>query len=123
MRTLPIVDPRRRRSDVLPGTFWTAAHHQICRSSMVMHNNRAYHQELMHVQRMADRHERGIDRTRIGTVIDDPGDRLRQAGGQHGRCGRGTDHRSERSGSGDQAGARAGEVGQPALVDVVCQPR
>ena len=44
-----------------PGVLWTSAHHQIPLLS-VMHNNRAYHQEVMHVQRMADRHNRGISR-------------------------------------------------------------
>src|SRR3546814_11113410 len=37
-----------------------------------MHNNRAYHQEMMHIQRMANRLERGIDRAGIGTTIADP---------------------------------------------------
>ncbi len=37
-----------------------------------MHNNRAYHQEVMHLQRMASRHQRGITRAHIGTTIDDP---------------------------------------------------
>jgi thiamine pyrophosphate-dependent acetolactate synthase large subunit-like protein len=31
-----------------PGVWWTAAHHQIPLLS-VMHNNRAYHQEIMHI--------------------------------------------------------------------------
>src|SRR5262249_16581806 len=42
-----------------PGVWWTAAHHRIPLLA-VMHNNRAYHQELMHLQRMANRHQRGI---------------------------------------------------------------
>src|SRR6185312_253925 len=54
-----------------PAVLWTAAHHKIPLLS-VMHNNRAYHQELMHVQRMANRHNRGIDRAGIGTTLDDP---------------------------------------------------
>jgi len=54
-----------------PGVLWTAAHHRIPLLS-VMHNNRAYHQETMHVQRMANRHNRGVDRATIGTLIDDP---------------------------------------------------
>src|ERR1700676_505910 len=54
-----------------PGVLWTSAHHKIPLLS-VMHNNRAYHQEVMHVQRMCDRHSRGIDRASIGTTITDP---------------------------------------------------
>ena len=37
-----------------------------------MHNNRAYHQEVMHLQRMAGRHNRGITRAAIGTTIESP---------------------------------------------------
>src|SRR3546814_19793816 len=48
-----------------PGALWTAAHHGIPILN-VMHNNRAYHQEMMHIQRMANRLERGIDRAEIG---------------------------------------------------------
>ena len=54
-----------------PGVLWTAAHHRIPLLS-VMHNNRAYHQEVMHVQRMANRHNRGITQASIGTTIDNP---------------------------------------------------
>ena len=54
-----------------PGVWWTAAHHRIPLLA-VMHNNRAYHQEVMHVQRMANRHNRGITRAHIGTTIEDP---------------------------------------------------
>jgi acetolactate synthase-1/2/3 large subunit len=53
------------------GVLWTAAHHNIP-ILHVMHNNRGYHPELMHVQRMADRHMRGIDRPHIGTTLRDP---------------------------------------------------
>ncbi len=53
------------------GVLWTAAHHKIPILS-VMHNNRGYHQEVMHVQRMAARHMRGLDRAHIGTTLRDP---------------------------------------------------
>ena len=53
------------------GVLWTAAHHKIP-LMFVMHNNRGYHQELMHVQRMANRHMRGLDRAHIGTTLRDP---------------------------------------------------
>src|SRR5918999_2070593 len=54
-----------------PGVLWTAAHHKIPLLT-VMHNNRAYHQETMHLQRMANRHNRGVESAHIGTTIDDP---------------------------------------------------
>jgi thiamine pyrophosphate-dependent acetolactate synthase large subunit-like protein len=40
-----------------PGVLWTSAHHRVPLLT-VMHNNRAYHQEIMHIQRMANRHQR-----------------------------------------------------------------
>ena len=54
-----------------PGVLWTAARHRIPLLS-VMHNNRAYHQEVMHVQRMALRHNRDVTRAGIGTTLEDP---------------------------------------------------
>ena len=53
------------------GVLWTAAHHKIPILS-VMHNNRGYHQEVMHVQRMAARHMRALDTAYIGTTLRDP---------------------------------------------------
>src|SRR5713226_618005 len=58
-----------------PGVLWTAAHHQIPLLS-VMHNNRGYHQEVMHVQRLSNRRDRvaslGKTAGPIGTSIDSP---------------------------------------------------
>jgi acetolactate synthase I/II/III large subunit len=54
-----------------PGILWTAAHHKIP-ILYVMHNNRAYHQEYMYLQAMANRHSRGIQNAHIGTTITDP---------------------------------------------------
>jgi len=54
-----------------PGTLWTAAHHQIP-ILYVMHNNRAWHQEVMYLQAMCNRHGRGVTNAHIGTTITDP---------------------------------------------------
>ena len=58
-----------------PGVLWTAARHKIPLLS-VMHNNRGYHQEVMHVQRMSNRRNRvaylGKDLGPIGTRIENP---------------------------------------------------
>ena len=55
-----------------PGVLWTAAHHGIPLLS-VMHNNRAYHQEVMHIQRMGLRRQRGVDGpAKIGNTFEDP---------------------------------------------------
>jgi thiamine pyrophosphate-dependent acetolactate synthase large subunit-like protein len=105
-----------------PGVLWTAAHHRIPLLS-VMHNNRAYHQEVMHIQRMANRHQRGVTSASIGTTIENPNidyAGLARSLGVHAE-GPITDPK-------DLSGAikRALEVvkrGEPALVDVVSQPR
>jgi len=105
-----------------PAVLWTAAHHKIPLLS-VMHNNRAYHQELMHVQRMANRHNRGIDRAVIGTTLDDPKidySKIAQGLGVHAE-GPITDPKDL-----GPALKRAVDIvrrGEPALVDVVTQPR
>ncbi|PYR28273.1 MAG: thiamine pyrophosphate-binding protein [Acidobacteria bacterium] len=105
-----------------PGVWWTAAHHQIPLLA-VMHNNRAYHQEVMHLQRMAGRHNRGITRASIGTTIESPNidyAKVAQGFGVHAE-GPITDPKEL-----GPAIKRAVEVvkrGEPALIDVVTQPR
>lgn len=54
-----------------PGSQWTAAHHKLPLLTII-HNNRAWHQELMFVQNLAARRNRHPERGRIGTVIVDP---------------------------------------------------
>ncbi len=54
-----------------PGSLWTAAHHKIP-LLMIVHNNRAYHQEVMHLQKMASLHNRRMDTAAIGTTIENP---------------------------------------------------
>jgi thiamine pyrophosphate-dependent acetolactate synthase large subunit-like protein len=53
------------------GVLWTAAHHRIPMLT-IMHNNRAYHQEMMHLQRMSTRRNRDVTTAHIGTAIDAP---------------------------------------------------
>jgi len=104
-----------------PGVLWTAAHHRIPLLS-VMHNNRAYHQEVMHIQRMSNRHQRGITNASIGTRIEDPNidyATIARGMGVHGE-GPITDPKDL-----GPALRRALEVvmrGETALVDVVTQP-
>ena len=105
-----------------PAVLWTAAHHRIPLLS-VMHNNRAYHEELMHVQRMANRHNRGIDRARIGTTFEDPNMDFAKIAQGLGVYAEGpiTDPK-------DLAPALSRAIavvkrGEPALLDVVTQPR
>lgn len=105
-----------------PGILWTMAHHRIPLLS-VMQNNHAYHQELMHVQRMACRHNRGITRATIGTTLRDPNIDYAKVAQGMGVYAEGpiTDPKDLRP-----AISRAMKVvkrGDPALLDVVTQPR
>ena len=105
-----------------PGVLWTAAHHKIPLLS-IMHNNRGYHQEVMFVEQQASIRNRGADRAHIGTKLWNPDidyAKLAQAYGQYAE-GPITDPK-------DLAPAfkRAIErvkKGEPALLDVVTQPR
>ena len=89
-----------------PGALWTAAHHRIP-LLLVMHNNRAYHQEVMHIQRMANRRQRGITNAGIGTTIEDPNIDYATLARSMGVYGGRTDHGSEGPGPGPQARRRA----------------
>jgi len=105
-----------------PGVWWTAAHHRIPLLA-VMHNNRAYHQEVMHLQRMAGRHNRGITRASIGTTIENPNidyAKIAQGMGVHAE-GPITDPKD--LGPGIKRAIEVVKRGEPALVDVVTQPR
>ena len=105
-----------------PGVLWTAAHHRIPLLT-IMHNNRAYHQEVMHLQRMGNRHNRGVDRAGIGTTIADPNidfAKLAQSMGVHAE-GPITD--PNELGPAIGRAIQVVEHGEPALVDVITQPR
>ena len=105
-----------------PGVLWTAAHHRIPLLS-VMHNNRAYHQELMHVQKMCNRHSRGVDRGRIGSeLVDPPIDYAKVAQGL-GVYAEGPITDPKDLGPAIARAVAIVKRGEPALVDVVCQPR
>jgi thiamine pyrophosphate-dependent acetolactate synthase large subunit-like protein len=106
----------------VPSTLWTVAHHRIP-LLYVVHNNRAYHQEYMYLQAMAARHARGIERAHIGTTITDPNvdyATVARGFGVHGE-GPVTDPR-ELAGALSRALAVV-RRGEPALVDVVTDPR
>jgi acetolactate synthase-1/2/3 large subunit len=105
-----------------PGVLWTAAHHRIPLLT-IMHNNRAYHQEVMQVQIMADRHSRGVDRVKIGTTIDDPGiDYAKLAQGM-GVYAEGPVSDPKDLGPAIRRALDVVKRGEPALVDVHTQPR
>ena len=88
-----------------------------------MHNNRAYHQELMHLQRMANRHQRGITNAHIGTTIDNPNvdfAKIAQGMGVHAQ---GPITNPADLGPALRRAIDVVKRGEPSLVDVVTQPR
>jgi acetolactate synthase-1/2/3 large subunit len=108
--------------NMAPHTLWTAAHHGIPYLTIIQ-NNRAYHQEVMHVQRMANRHNRGLRNVHIGTTIDNPNiDYARIAQG-YGAVGIGPISDPNDLSEALRKGIAAVKAGQPALIDVVMQPR
>ncbi|MGO8913823.1 MAG: thiamine pyrophosphate-binding protein [Bradyrhizobium sp.] len=105
-----------------PGTLWTAAHHKIP-MLYIVHNNRAYHQEYMHLTAMAARHNRGVERMDIGTTLKDPNIDYATVAHGLGVHGEGpiTDPKELAP-----ALARAVDIvksGETAVVDVVTDPR
>jgi acetolactate synthase-1/2/3 large subunit len=108
--------------NMAPHTLWTAAHHGIPYLTVIQ-NNRAYHQEVMHVQRMANRHNRGMRNVPIGTTIDNPNiDYVKIAQG-YGAVGIGPISDPNDLSEAFRKGIAAVKAGQPVLVDVVMQPR
>jgi acetolactate synthase-1/2/3 large subunit len=105
-----------------PGVLWTAAHHRIPLLS-IMHNNRAYHQEVMQVQIMADRHSRGIDRAKIGTLIDDPAIDYAKLAQSMGLYAEGPITDPKELGPAIHRAIQVVKRGEPALIDVHTQPR
>jgi acetolactate synthase-1/2/3 large subunit len=105
-----------------PGILWTAAHHHIPLLS-VMHNNRGYHQELMHLQRMANRHNRGVDRAHIGTTIDNPNIDYAKVAQGMGVYAEGPIENPADLAPALKRAIAVVKRGEPALVDVVTQPR
>src|SRR5262249_42327785 len=107
-----------------PGALWTAAHHRIP-LLLVMRNNRAYHQELMHLQRMANRYQRGIteERTHIGVTIEDPNIDFAMMARSMGLYGEGPITDPKDLAPALRRAVERVEKGEVALVDVVTQPR
>jgi len=102
--------------------LWTAAHHRIPLLT-VMHNNRGYHQEVMFVEEQATLHNRGADRAHIGTKLWDPNidyAKMAQAYGMHGE-GPITDPNDLVPAL--KRGLEIVKKGEPAMIDVVTQPR
>jgi acetolactate synthase I/II/III large subunit len=105
-----------------PSSLWTAAHEKIP-ILYIMHNNRAWHQEIMLLQQMANRMQRGIDRTHIGTTIRDPFIDFGKMAQSMGVYGQGPITDPKDLGAAIRRAVDVVKRGEPALIDVVCQGR
>ena len=105
-----------------PGVLWTAAHHRIPLLN-VMYNNRGYHQEVMHIQRMANRHQRGIENAGIGTTLVDPNIDFSKIAQGMGWYAEGPITNPNDLGPALKRAVAVVKRGEPALLDTVTQPR
>jgi acetolactate synthase-1/2/3 large subunit len=109
-----------------PGVLWTAAKHKIPLLT-VMHNNRGYHQELMHVQRLSSFRNRvaslGGDIGPIGTSIMNPDIEYHKLAESMGWWAKGPITDPEKLGPAIKEAVAVVKSGQPALLNVWTQPR
>jgi acetolactate synthase I/II/III large subunit len=109
-----------------PGALWTAARHQIP-LLMVVHNNRGYHQEVMHVQRLSNRRNRlannGKDFGPIGTRIENPNIDYAMLAKSMGLQAFGPVTDPNELGSTLKKAVQVVKAGEPVLIDAVMQPR
>lgn len=105
-----------------PGSLWTAAHDQIPILYLV-HNNRCYHAEIMQMQAIANRRERGLDRVHIGNAIANPNIDYAAMAKSVGVYGEGPIENPADLGPALKRALAVVKKGEPALVDVVSQGR
>jgi thiamine pyrophosphate-dependent acetolactate synthase large subunit-like protein len=105
-----------------PGALWTAAHHKVPMLT-IMWNNRAYHQEIMHLQRMANWRQRDVTTAHIGTTIWDPYVQYEKLAEALGHVGIGPITDPKDLGAAIKRGIEAVKMGEPTLINVVTQPR
>jgi acetolactate synthase-1/2/3 large subunit len=105
-----------------PGALWTAAHHRLP-MLVIMHNNRAWHQELMYMEHMAGVRARGMDRMHIGTTLQDPFISYAKMAEAYGVEGEGPIDDPSLLSAAFQRGVDTVKEGRPYLIDVLTQPR
>jgi acetolactate synthase-1/2/3 large subunit len=109
-----------------PGVLWTAAKHKIPLLA-VMHNNRGYHQEVMHVQRLSNFRNRvaslGGDMGPIGTSIENPDIEYHKLAESMGWWAKGPIKDPAQLGPAIKEAVAVVKSGQPALLNVWTQPR
>jgi thiamine pyrophosphate-dependent acetolactate synthase large subunit-like protein len=88
-----------------------------------MNNNRAYHMEVMHVQRMCNARNRGIERARIGSELTDPNIDYAKLAQSMGIFAEGPITDPADLGPALRRAIAVVKRGEPALIDVVTQVR
>ena len=110
----------------VPGALWTATHHNIP-MLMMIHNNRGYHQEVMHVQRLSNRRNRvanlGKTMGPVGTSIENPDIDYATMAKSMGWWSAGPIKDPAELGSVLATAVQVVRAGEPALIDVWSQPR
>ena len=105
-----------------PGVLWTAVHHKIP-LLLVVHNNRAYQAEVMIVQRMCGNRGRGNANAHIGSAISEPNISYAQLAKAYGMYSEGPIENPKDLASAYGRALTRVRAGEPALIDVVSQPR
>jgi thiamine pyrophosphate-dependent acetolactate synthase large subunit-like protein len=105
-----------------PGVLWTAAHHRIPLLT-IMHNNRGYHQEVMFIEQAASVRNRGAERAHIGTKLWDPDINYAKMAQAYGMEGFGPITDPKDLAPTFRKAIEIVRKGEPAMIDVVTQPR
>jgi acetolactate synthase-1/2/3 large subunit len=105
-----------------PGVLWTAAHHQIPMLN-VMHNNRAYHEERMYLTLLGAKYDRDLGRSDVGTALNGPNIDYASIAKGYGLYAEGPITDPKDLGPALKRAIARVKTGEPALLDVVTQPR
>jgi len=105
-----------------PGVLWTAAHHKIPLLN-IMHNNRSYHEERMYIQLFGAKFNRGIENSDIGTALASPDIDYASIAKGYGLYAEGPITDPKQLAPAIRRAIERVKAGEPALLDVVTQPR
>jgi len=105
-----------------PGSHWTAAHHKLPLLTLI-HNNHAWHQEVMWCHVMADRRNRNPDGAKVGTTLTEPSIDYAKIASGLGVYAQGPISNPDDLGPAIARALAVVKRGEPALIDVVSQGR
>jgi thiamine pyrophosphate-dependent acetolactate synthase large subunit-like protein len=105
-----------------PGTLWTEVHHGLPVLT-IMHNNRAWHQELMFMEFLTGARGRGQTRASIGTTLREPYIQYAKMAEAYGMQSEGPISNPALLSAALKRGIAAVKRGEPYMIDVITQPR